>query len=358
MAKTSKNPPAKRQPAGNRQERAQRSRGKSLKEKAPRRGAPERVQKRSQVTNGSDSDFESVAEPLLAGPPKEYEMGDYVLLDSGNMQRLERLGNYTLIRPALQAVWKPRLTSGEWNRADAIFTRDAEGGGQWEWRHKISRDFDVLYSSLSFRVKLTNFGHLGLFPEQADNWDWLREQIRNRMAATNNRNLHVLNLFAYTGGSTLAASQAGAHVVHVDAAKGVVDWARKNAELCRLNERPIRWLVDDALKFLKREERRGTKYQGIILDPPSFGRGPKGEVFKIEKDIFELLELCKALLDRDALFFLYSCHTPGFTPITLANQIDDLFGNRKGKIEAGEMVMREVGGRSLPSGVYARWHNG
>ncbi|MEZ4712604.1 MAG: class I SAM-dependent methyltransferase [Caldilineaceae bacterium] len=354
MPKTSKTPTKKQTGRSNPTARRT-SRSKSLKEKTPRRSPAERGPRRSQNTNSSDSDFESVAEPLLAGPPKPYEMGDYVLLDSGNMQRLERLGNYTLIRPALQAVWKPRLTSGEWNRADAIFSRDSEGGGQWEWRHKIARDFDVLYSNLSFRIKLTNFGHLGLFPEQADNWDWLRAKIRTRMAATNNRNLHVLNLFAYTGGSTLAASQAGAHVVHVDAARGVVDWARKNAEICRLNERPIRWLVDDALKFLQREVRRGSKYQGIILDPPSFGRGPKGEVFKIEKDIFEVLDTCKALLDRDALFFLYSCHTPGFTPITLSNQIEDLFGGRKGTVEAGEMVMRETGGRSLPSGVYARW---
>ena len=346
---------SKKQSPRRNQATSRKPRGKSLSEKTPRRSSGTRTAQRAQTTSNADSDFESVAEPLLAGPPKPYEMGEYVLLDSGNMQRLERLGNYTLIRPALQAVWQPRLTSGEWNRADAIFSRDSEGGGQWEWRHKISRDFDVLFSNLSFHIKLTNFGHLGLFPEQVDNWDWLRTKIRARMAATNNRNLHVLNLFAYTGGSTLAASQAGAHVVHVDAAKGVVDWARKNAEICRLNERPIRWLVDDALKFLKREERRGSKYQGIILDPPSFGRGPKGEVFKIEKDIFELLDSCKALLDRNALFFLYSCHTPGFTPITLSNQIEELFGERKGTLEAGEMVMREAGGRSMPSGVYARW---
>ncbi|MCB0095101.1 MAG: class I SAM-dependent methyltransferase, partial [Caldilineaceae bacterium] len=212
---------SKKQSPRRNQATSRKPRGKSLSEKTPRRSSGTRTAQRAQTTSNADSDFESVAEPLLAGPPKPYEMGEYVLLDSGNMQRLERLGNYTLIRPALQAVWQPRLTSGEWNRADAIFSRDSEGGGQWEWRHKISRDFDVLFSNLSFHIKLTNFGHLGLFPEQVDNWDWLRTKIRARMAATNNRNLHVLNLFAYTGGSTLAASQAGAHVVHVDAAKGV-----------------------------------------------------------------------------------------------------------------------------------------
>lgn len=196
---------------------------------------------------------------------------------------------------------------------------------------------------------------MGLFPEQAANWDWLREAIRTRMQRTNNRNLHVLNLFGYTGGSTLAASQAGAHVAHVDAAKGVVDWARKNAQLCALDERPIRWLVDDALKFVKREERRGNSYQGIILDPPSFGRGPQGEVFKIENDLLPLLDACQALLARDALFILYSCHTPGFSPIVLENQLQPLVVDRRGKVESGEMTVAESGGRLLPSGTYVRW---
>jgi 23S rRNA (cytosine1962-C5)-methyltransferase len=175
------------------------------------------------------------------------------------------------------------------------------------------------------------------------------------MRRTNDRNLHVLNLFAYTGGSTLAASQAGAHVVHVDAAKGVVDWARKNAELGALQERPIRWLVDDALKFVKREERRGNTYQGIILDPPSFGRGPQGEVFKIEDDLMPLLDSCQAILARDALFVLYSCHTPGFTPIVLENQLESLVNSRGGKTESGEMTIAESSGRLLPSGTYVRW---
>ena len=282
-------------------------------------------------------------------------MGEYHLLDSGNQQKLEKLGNYTIVRPALQAVWRPKLSRSMWQQADAIYTRDNTGAGQWRWNKKIDRDFDVLFGDMSFHVKLTNFGHMGLFAEQADNWEWLREKIRTRMRRTRNRNLHVLNLFAYTGGSTLAASQAGAHLLHLDAAKGVVDWARKNAQLCHLDERPIRWIVDDALKFMAREVRRGHTYQGIILDPPSFGRGPKGEVFKIEKDIFELLDMVKALLARDALFLLYSCHTPGFTPITLSNQLSDIVSQRAGTIETGEMTITDQGGRRLPSGVYARW---
>jgi 23S rRNA (cytosine1962-C5)-methyltransferase len=279
----------------------------------------------------------------------------YTLLDSGNMAKLERIGAYTLIRPAPQAVWQPRLGDADWKRADGVYVRSSDGGGSWEWRRKVDRDFDILYNKLIFSLKLTNFGHMGLFPEQAANWEWLRELIRSRMARTNDRNLHVLNLFAYTGGSSLAASQAGAHVVHVDAAKGVVEWARKNAQLCDLDERPIRWLVDDALKFVKREERRGSTYQGIILDPPSFGRGPQGEVFKIEDDLMPLLEGCRAILARDALFMLYSCHTPGFTPIVLENQLQAVVKGRGGVTQSGEMTVAETGGRLLPSGTYVRW---
>lgn len=281
--------------------------------------------------------------------------GDYELLDSGDTRKLERLGDYTIIRPAPQAIWSPRTPTAWRDNIDGEYERDSSGGGAWRFHNKVKREFDILYSKLSFRIKLTNFGHLGLFPEQAANWDWIREQIRGRLAATNNRNLHVLNLFAYTGGSTLAASQAGAHVVHVDAAKGVVDWARRNAELSRLQDRPIRWLVDDALKFVRREARRNNRFQGIILDPPSFGRGPKGEVFKIEQDLLPLLEACREILAPDALFVLYSCHTPGFTPLVMQHQVEDMIGRLPGQIEAGEMTVDDPQGRSLPSGTYSRW---
>lgn len=290
-----------------------------------------------------------------------YANDEYALLDTGSMKKLETVGPYTLVRPALQAVWEPGLAEPDWRRADGVYTRDTgEDGGHWSFHKKVQREFDLLYGNLSFRIKLTNFGHMGLFPEQAANWDWMRQAIRQRLARTNDRNLYVLNLFAYTGGSTLACSQAGAHVVHLDAAKGVVDWARKNAQLSALDDRPIRWLVDDALKFVKREERRGNSYQAIILDPPTFGRGPKGEVFKIEDDLVPLLQSCRAILAKDALFMLYSCHTPGFTPVAMTNQLAIACEGRRGKIEAGEMVVAEQGrgkgnGRLLPSGVYARW---
>jgi 23S rRNA (cytosine1962-C5)-methyltransferase len=291
---------------------------------------------------------------------------EYQLLDSGNLRRLERLGPYVIDRPALQAVWEPALPVTQWKRADAVYERSGgDDGGKWKFSRKIDRDFDMLFGSLMFHIKLTNFGHLGLFPEQLENWDWLRRAIRERLRRTNDRNLYVLNLFGYTGGSTLAASQAGAHLVHVDAAKGVVDWARKNAQLSGLVDRPIRWIVDDALKFVKREERRGHVFQGVILDPPTFGRGPQGEVFKIEDDLVPLLQAVRAILAKDALFVLYSCHTPGFTPITLENQLAIAVDGRGGHLKAAEMTVCEErgadkggdgsGGRLLPSGVFARW---
>jgi 23S rRNA (cytosine1962-C5)-methyltransferase len=285
---------------------------------------------------------------------------EYALLDTGRMKKLETVGAYTLVRPAPQAVWEPGLGEADWRGADGVYTRDTgEDGGRWTFHKKVQREFDLIYGNLNFRIKLTNFGHMGLFPEQAANWDWMRSVIRQRLEQTSGRNLYVLNLFGYTGGSTLACSQAGAHLVHLDAAKGVVDWARKNAQLSALEDRPIRWLVDDALKFVQREERRGNSYQAIILDPPTFGRGPKGEVFKIEDDLVPLLQSCRAILAKDAIFVLYSCHTPGFTPITMANQLDIVVGGRRGKVEAAEMVVAEQsrgkGGRLLPSGVYARW---
>lgn len=280
--------------------------------------------------------------------------GEYALLDSGNERKLERIGDHLLERPAPQAIWRPELDESRWGEADARYERNSSGGGDWQWRRKTPRKFTILYADIQFEIKLTDFGHIGLFPEQAENWIWMRELIRSQIERRP-RNIHVLNLFAYTGGSTLACSQGGAHLVHVDAAKGVVDWARDNARLSHLHERPIRWLVDDALKFVRREVRRGNRYQGIILDPPSFGRGPKGEVFKIENDLPPLLEACRELLAEDALFILLSCHTPGFTPTTLSNLLVQMTKGNRGRVESGEMLVPEAGDRALPSGTFARW---
>lgn len=279
---------------------------------------------------------------------------DYSLLDSGDGKKLEVVGPYRLVRPAPQAIWSSHRTPGEWSKADAVYERAADGGGAWEWNRRVDREFDILFCDLAFRIKLTDFGHLGLFPEQAATWTWLREQIRSRLKGREGE-FRVLNLFAYTGGSTLAASQAGAQVVHVDAAKGVVDWARENARLAHLDSRPIRWIVDDALKFAQREVRRGSRYHAIILDPPSFGRGPKGQVFKIEDQILPLLDSCRQLLARDARFLLYTCHTPGFTPLVMHNQLEEFLGERGGAIEAGEMTIVDEQARHLPAGTFARW---
>ncbi len=287
--------------------------------------------------------------------PTTGESTGYTLLDSGDMQKLERVGPYLLVRPSPQAIWSPRLDRSQWEKADGVYYRTSEGGGHWEWRSHVKREFDLLFNTLSFEIHLTNFGHMGLFPEHAAHWGWMRDLIRKRLQRTNDRNLHVLNLFAYTGGSTLAASQAGAHVVHLDAARNVVDWARKNAHLSALDERPIRWLVDDVMKFVGRERRRNSRYHAIILDPPSFGRGPQGEVFKIEKDLLPLLEACRDLLAPNALFVLYSCHTPGFTPITMSNQLGEMVSSLRGQMECGEMTVEESKGRLLPSGTFARW---
>lgn len=269
-------------------------------------------------------------------------MSEYQLLDSGDGAKLERFGPYTLIRPASQAVWQPQLGKKEWDKADAHFTR--EGSNQWV--KPIRKEWSVTAAGIQFRLDATDFGHLGIFPEQEIFWEWIQKETRPGM--------RVLNLFAYSGGSTMAAALAGAEVVHLDASKGMVDWARENASLNRLEKKPIRWIVDDAIKFLKREVKRGNLYDAIILDPPSFGRGAQGEVFKIDEHIIPLLTLCRDLLSKQAKYLLFSCHTPGYTPTVMHNLLKQL--HPKGRIDAGEMVLKGAPGVfSLPSGSFARW---
>ena len=279
----------------------------------------------------------------------------YELLDSGDGRKLERAGGFTFDRQAAQAHWRPRLDRATWARADAIHHRSETGGGRWEMRAPVPERFEVTYAGLRLMLKPTPFGHLGLFAEQGAEWSWLRDAVGGAVDA--GRKVEVLNLFAYTGGSTLACAQAGATVCHVDASKGVVDWARENAALNGLAERPIRWIVDDCAEFLRREARRGRRYDALILDPPSFGRGARSEVWKIESGIGELLDLCRAVLADDAIMVHFSCHTPGFT----ASVLDNLLGERIDRAamitESGELLVRETGtgGRPLPSGAAARW---
>lgn len=266
-------------------------------------------------------------------------MDDYSLLDSGHGQKLERFGPQTIIRPASQAVYPPRLPKSDWDQAGSLFSREGKAG--WR-RNTLPKFWSIELEGIRFKLEPTDFGHLGIFPEQKEQWRWLQETISGKP-------VRVLNLFAYSGGSTLACAKAGANVCHLDASKGMVAWAKENAALSGLAKAPIRWIVDDALKFVSREVRRNQRYDGIILDPPSFGRGAKGEVFKLERDVPKLLELCQQLLSDTPLFMLLSCHTPGVTP--------SILGEMLGKdSEVGEMQLpAEKSAFSMPSGAFARW---
>lgn len=274
----------------------------------------------------------------------------YQLIDSGNAAKLEQFGPVRMVRPAPQAVWLPRQPRDAWEQADAVFTRHSSGGGDWSFRRPIPETWTLSYRSLSFRIKPTAFGHLGLFPEHARAWDWLERQVQEAGPGCT-----ILNLFAYTGGATLAAARAGAKVCHLDASKGVVSWARENAALSGLEEKPIRWIVEDVAKFLQRERRRGVRYDGLVLDPPSFGRGSKGEVFKIEKDLPALLQHARSLLAKRPRFVLLSCHSPGFTPQVLANLLEEMMEGLRGRVQHQEMALPDASGRVLPSGAFAEW---
>jgi len=280
------------------------------------------------------------------------ENDDYQLIDSGNGYKLERFGPHIVSRPAGQAVWNRQLAETEWKKAKASFIR--EDDKKWDIERGLPSVWTITVSGVRFKIQPTDFGHLGIFPEQKPQWRWIQDTI-----AAEKRTVKVLNLFAYSGGSTLAAAKAGAEVVHLDASKGMVAWARENAELNNVSDAPIRWIVDDVRKFLKREIRRGTRYDAIILDPPSFGRGTKGEVFKIEEDIIPMLNLCQVLLSDDPLFVLFSCHSPGFTPTALGNLVSQMMEGKSGSLRTGEMFLDgDTNNLALPSGAFARWYCG
>ncbi len=248
---------------------------------------------------------------------------DYELLDCSDGERLERWGDVILIRPDPQIIWKDSQTAPEWNTAHARYIRSDKGGGAWDYRRKLPESWQIKYRDLTFLVKPTGFKHTGLFPEQAVNWDYCTELIKGA-----NRPINVLNLFAYTGGATLACAAAGASVCHCDAVKGMVDWARTNAKLSNLSDKPIRWIVDDANKFIKREIRRGTRYDGIILDPPSYGRGTNGEMWKIEDSIFGLMQDITELLSDKPLFLLLNSYTTGLSASVMSYLLQMTVGKR------------------------------
>ena len=276
---------------------------------------------------------------------------DYELLDASDGERLERWGRYILIRPDPQIIWKNVKSHPAWKNADAVYRRSREGGGGWV-KNRLPESWNIRYGDLGFILRPMGFKHTGLFPEQAANWDWFGELIRKA-----NRPVKVLNLFAYTGGATVAAAKAGASVVHVDAAKGMVAQAKENASLSGLADAPIRYIVDDCKKFIEREIRRGNHYDGIIMDPPSYGRGPNGEVWKLEDSVDELVGIAAKLLSDDPLFFLINSYTTGLSPLTMQYLIGLHVARRfGGKTEAGELGLRVTEtGAYLPAGASTRW---
>lgn len=280
--------------------------------------------------------------PVLA--PNDWT--DYELIDSGNGRKLERFGTYVIARPDPRAIWSALAPNSIWENADASYIRKSNDDGYWNIKTSPPTDWNITYDNLHFTLKPTSFKHVGVFPEQAVNWKWIQSRISGEK-------LRVLNLFAYTGGATMAALSEGAIVTHVDSAKSAIDWAKANALASGLGKNPVRWIEDDALKFVQREIRRSNTYDAIILDPPRFGRGPKGETWKIEADLPELLNGCKALLSKDPCFILVNAYTADLSSIVLGNMLTGIVG--KG-VTFGELALKETtGGRLLPNGIFARW---
>lgn len=281
----------------------------------------------------------------IADQWKEYEM-----IDCSEGEKLERWYRYILLRPDPQVIWKTPKTDRHWKKLNAHYHRSAKGGGTWEF-FDLPQQWDIHYGALTFHLKPFSFKHTGLFPEQAVNWDWIAAKIRSA-----GRPVKVLNLFAYTGGATLAAASAGAEATHVDASKGMVSWAKENAAASGLGNAPIRWLVDDCMKFVEREIRRGKTYDAVIMDPPSYGRGPKGEIWKLEDAIFPLLTACTHILSKDPLFFLVNSYTTGLQPAVLSYMIQTVMKPYGGRTDAQEIGLPvSASGLILPCGASGRW---
>ena len=279
------------------------------------------------------------------------EWKDYEVLDTSNGEKLERWGDYILVRPDPQVIWDTPHTHTGWKKKNGHYHRSAKGGGEWEF-FSLPDEWSIQYRELTFHLKPFSFKHTGLFPEQAVNWDWFSGLIKEA-----GRPIKVLNLFAYTGGATLSAAAAGANVTHVDASKGMVTWAKENAQASGLGNASIRWLVDDCTKFVEREIRRGNHYDGIIMDPPSYGRGPKGEIWKIEDNIYPFNQLCSELLSENALFFLINSYTTGLQPAVLSYLLNTALTKRfGGHVEADEIGLPVTeSGLVLPCGASGRW---
>ncbi len=277
---------------------------------------------------------------------------DYELLDSGGGAKLERFGTVTSIRPDSKAFWKRSLKDGSWDRAQAVFEEGpGESGSHWSPKSIADRRWPMEYEGIKFWVQPTPFRHMGFFPEQANHWDWMRGILSGA-----GRETKVLNLYGYTGLATLAAAAAGAAVTHIDASKKSITWARENQTLSGLDERPIRWIPEDALKFVEREGRRGSRYDGIIIDPPKFGRGPNGEVWKLEDSLGTLMDACQGILSEEPLFVVLTMYAANVSALSAYYLLQDLVGDRGGRLAAGELVLPEKsGGRMLPAAIFARW---
>lgn len=281
---------------------------------------------------------------------------DYEILDTCSGEKLERWGKYHLVRPDPQVIWRTDRKLPGWRRPNAHYHRSSKGGGEWEF-FDLPEQWSISYRDLTFQLKPFSFKHTGLFPEQAVNWDWMSDKIT--AASKGGRKIKVLNLFAYTGGATVACAAAGAAVTHVDASKGMVTWAKENARSSGLEDAPIRWIVDDCMKFVEREGRRGNRYDGILMDPPSYGRGPKGEIWKIEDTVHDLVKACAAILSDDPVFFLINSYTTGLAPSVLSYllglEVAPRYGGRIHSDEIGLPVTST--GLVLPCGASGRWES-
>ena len=278
---------------------------------------------------------------------------DYEIIDMAEGKKLERWGKYILVRPDPQIIWKEKTFPEKWKKANAIYNRSRTGGGAWEFKNKLPASWQIRYKDLIFNIKPMGFKHTGLFPEQAANWEWMINKIKQ-----SKRPIKVLNLFAYTGGATVACLYAGASVCHVDSSKGMVAWAKENVISSKLQDRPVRYIIDDVIKFVQREIRRGNKYDAIIMDPPSYGRGTSGEVWQFENNISDLVNLCTNILSDKPLFFLINSYTTGISSEVLSNILRINMKKYRGKITNGEVGLPMAqSDLVLPCGIFSRWEN-
>ena len=304
---------------------------------------------RATLVKGQKISYNEVDMTISVLYPTEWT--DYECIDSGNGKKLERFGTYSINRPDPRILWTPSLPKEHWDLTNATFIQSDSLAGRWVIQNTAPNPWRIGYKNLTFELQSTNFKHVGIFPEQAVNWDWIIEKV-------NKRPLRILNLFAYTGGATLASASAGTMVTHVDSVKSVLAWAKKNTELSHVASNGVRWICDDAYKFVLREGRRSSTYDAIIMDPPRFGRGSQGEVWKLHEDLPKLLHACLAILSPNPQFFLINTYTADISSIVLGHLLHNMFKDKGGVIESGELAIQEAfGKRLIPHGIYARWSN-